>query len=140
LRGVLRQLIAISAVQVDGSSFNTLQLTDLSRSVLKGDLPVLIRESVSSVADKKTKRSNEIAPAMSALDSAGQARYGALKAWRAEVARQHNLPAYVIFHDTTLAAIAERRPQSLDDLKGISGIGAKKLQAYAAEVLRVVSL
>jgi ATP-dependent DNA helicase RecQ len=75
-----------------------------------------------------------------ALDSEALLRYSALKAWRAEVAQQHNLPAYVIFHDATLAAIAQRAPQSLDDLQGISGIGAKKLEAYADEVLRVVTL
>jgi ATP-dependent DNA helicase RecQ len=74
------------------------------------------------------------------LDSEALMRYSALKAWRAEVAREHNLPAYVIFHDATLAAIAQRAPQSLDDLQGISGIGAKKLEAYAHEVLRVVAL
>ncbi|MGA8391889.1 MAG: HRDC domain-containing protein, partial [Burkholderiaceae bacterium] len=60
-----------------------------------------------------------------------------LKAWRAEVAREHNLPAYVIFHDATLAAVAERCPSTLEDLGGISGMGAKKLEAYAAAVLRV---
>ena len=53
------------------------------------------------------------------------------------MAREHNLPAYVIFHDATLAAIAERAPHTLEDLQGISGIGAKKLEAYGAEVLRV---
>ena len=68
----------------------------------------------------------------------GQARFAALKAWRAEVARAHNLPAYVIFHDATLAAIAALTPRTLDDLQGISGIGAKKLEAYGADVLRVV--
>ena len=57
--------------------------------------------------------------------------------WRSEVAREHGLPAYVIFHDATLAAIAQRQPATLDDLQGISGMGAKKLQAYGAEVLRV---
>jgi ATP-dependent DNA helicase RecQ len=76
-------------------------------------------------------------PAAATLDEAGQARYAALKAWRGEVAREHNLPAYVIFHDATLAAIAERAPQSLADLQGISGIGTRKLQAYGDEVLRV---
>jgi ATP-dependent DNA helicase RecQ len=64
-------------------------------------------------------------------------RFINLKAWRAEVAREHNLPAYVIFHDATLAAIAERSPTTLDDLQGISGMGAKKLEAYGDEVLRV---
>jgi ATP-dependent DNA helicase RecQ len=48
------------------------------------------------------------------------------------------LPAYVIFHDATLAAIAQKAPQSMGDLQGISGMGAKKLEAYAQEVLRVV--
>ena len=53
------------------------------------------------------------------------------------MAREHNLPAYVIFHDATLAAIAERAPATLEDLQGISGIGSKKLEAYGADVLRV---
>jgi ATP-dependent DNA helicase RecQ len=56
------------------------------------------------------------------------------------VAKEHNLPAYVIFHDATLAAIAELAPQSLSDLQGITGIGAKKLEAYGHDVLRVVAL
>jgi ATP-dependent DNA helicase RecQ len=76
---------------------------------------------------------------MAELDDAAQARFAALKAWRGEVAREHNLPAYVIFHDATLAAIAQRAPQDLGELEGISGIGARKLVAYGAEVLRVVA-
>ena len=67
-------------------------------------------------------------------------RFINLKAWRAEVAKAHDLPAYVIFNDATLVGIAERNPQTLADLQGISGIGAKKLEAYGAEVLRVVSI
>ncbi|HOZ64705.1 MAG TPA: DNA helicase RecQ [Burkholderiaceae bacterium] len=142
LRGVLRQLIAIGAVEVDAQAFNTLQLTDLSRAVLKGEVPVQLRESVSTPVGK-TKRATTARGASkvpASLDAAAQDRFTALKAWRGEVAREHNLPAYVIFHDATLAAIAERAPQSLDDLQGISGIGAKKLEAYGEEVLRVVSI
>jgi ATP-dependent DNA helicase RecQ len=71
------------------------------------------------------------------LDSIAQARFAALKAWRAEVAREHNLPAYVIFHDATLAAIAERAPQTAAELTGISGMGAAKLEKYGAAVLEV---
>ena len=150
LRGVLRQLIAIGAVAVDGQAFNTLQLTEASRAVLKGEVAVRLRESSSSSADGKGARQGKrlsggagkqtLAKAAVALDDAAQARFTALKAWRAEVAREHNLPAYVIFHDATLAAIAERAPQSLADLQGISGIGAKKLEAYGAEVLRASML
>jgi ATP-dependent DNA helicase RecQ len=54
------------------------------------------------------------------------------------VAREHNLPAYVIFHDATLAAIAALDPHSLGDLEGVSGIGAKKLQTYGPGVLEVL--
>ncbi len=144
LRGVLRQLIATGALNVDGQAFNTLQLTEQSRAVLKGEVAVRLRESVSTPAERKTKRgaspSSKPNAAPLTLDDAAQLRFAALKAWRGEVAREHNLPAYVIFHDATLAAIAERVPQTLDDLQGISGIGAKKLEAYGEEVLRVVGL
>ena len=78
-----------------------------------------------------------VKPAPLELDPPAQRRYEELKAWRAEVARAHNLPAYVIFHDATLAAIAQRDPRTLADLQGISGMGEKKLQAYGEEVLRV---
>ncbi len=145
LRGVFRQLIAIGAVTVNAEAYNTLQLTEGSRAVLKGEVPIMLRESTSSssAADRKPKRekSTSAKPAAAAiaaaLDNAGQARFAALKAWRSEVAREHNLPAYVIFHDATLAAIAAIAPQDLGDLHGVSGIGAKKLEAYGAEVVRV---
>ena len=142
LRGVLRQLIGMGAVAVDAQAFNTLQLTEQSRAVLRGEVQVQLRESVSTPASRGTGKrpgaGSAVVKAPIALDGDGLVRYAALKAWRAEVAREHNLPAYVIFHDATLAAIAKRAPQTLDDLQGISGIGAKKLEAYAQEVLRVV--
>lgn len=142
LRGVLRQLIATGAVGLQkvmldsGMSFDTLCLTEGSRAVLKGEVPVQLRESVSAAAPKRTRKSSA-PPAAANLGPDAQVRFINLKAWRAEVAREHNLPAYVIFHDATLAAIAERNPASLDDLQGISGMGAKKLEAYGSEVLRV---
>jgi len=142
LRGVLRQLIATGALAVDAQAFNTLQLTEGSRAVLKGETAVQLRESVSVPADSRRRKSTAksgAAPTVAAgLTDMGQARFNALKAWRAEVARSHNLPAYVIFHDATLAAIASMSPRSLDDLQGISGIGTSKLEKYGEEVLRVV--
>ena len=140
LRGVLRQLIAIGALTVDAQAFSTLQLTEASRAVLKGEVAIRLRVSTSGPAPKKPKTSAASHQASADLDAAAQSRFAALKAWRAEVAREHNLPAYVIFHDATLAAIAQRSPHSLDDLQGISGIGVKKLEAYGSEVLRVVAL
>ena len=141
LRGVLRQLIALGALGVDAQAFSTLYLTEASRGVLKGEVTVRLRASVSTPAERKNKRSATGAtkPAPIALDDAGQHRYTLLKAWRAEVAKSHNLPAYVIFHDATLAAIAQAAPHDLEALQGIAGIGVKKLEAYGQEVLRVVA-
>jgi ATP-dependent DNA helicase RecQ len=141
LRSVLRQLVATGAVAVNAERFSTLELTEGSRAVLKGTVAVRLRESVSAPAGRRTRttrsRSERVAPAAVALDAAGQNLFAALKAWRAEVAKANNLPAYVIFHDATLAAIAERAPRSLDDLRGLSGMGASKMDKYGDEVLRV---
>ena len=146
LRGVLRQLIATGAlglqkVMLDsGHSFDTLCLTEGSRAVLKGEVPVQLRESVSSAPAKRTRKGSAPPAAAANLGPDAQVRFINLKAWRAEVAKSHNLPAYVIFHDATLASIAELNPQSLQELQGVSGMGTKKLDAYGAEVLRVVAL
>lgn len=137
LRGVLRQLIAMGALNVQGQVFNTLQLTEGSRAVLRGDVKVLLRESVSHKPEKKGRKPQAPGPAAANLSQDDLVRYINLKSWRAEVAKEHNLPAYVIFHDATLAHIASANPQNLDDLRGISGIGVKKLEAYGQEVLQV---
>jgi len=142
LRGVLRQLVATGALAVNSEAFNTLQLTEGSRAVLRGETQVLLRESVStpSARGRKGAKAGRAAPVVAAgLTDAARARFEALRAWRAGVAREHNLPAYVIFHDATLAAIAALSPSSLDDLQGVSGIGSRKLEAYGEEVLRVVA-
>jgi len=146
LRGVLRQLIAVGALQVDAQAFNTLRLLDGARPILRGEQPVRLRaasakpERVRKTRGERAERGTRgkaAPPAVAELDAAAQARFAALKAWRGEVAREHNLPAYVIFHDATLAAIAARAPQSTVDLQGVSGIGATKLERYGDEVLRV---
>ena len=143
LRGVLRQLLALGAVGVHrvategGHSFDTLTLTPGSRAVLRGEQQVQLREAQAKAAAKPKRRAGQPSAAAADLGPDAQVRFINLKAWRAEVARAHNLPAYVIFHDATLAAIAERNPASLGELEGISGMGAKKLEAYGAEVLRV---
>ncbi|AVP56594.1 DNA helicase RecQ [Pulveribacter suum] len=145
LRGVLRQLLALGAVGVQrvlldsGHSFDTLTLTEGSRPVLRGEQGVQLREATAQAAPKRARRAAAPPAAAANLDQNGQVRFINLKAWRAEVAREHNLPAYVIFHDATLAAIAERNPASTQELQGISGMGAKKLEAYGAEVLRVIA-
>jgi ATP-dependent DNA helicase RecQ len=144
-KALLRQLIALGAVSVDAEHFNTLKLEPLAKSYLKGEHTVLLREAAPESARKlKTSLRSDGKPktktpeTLAALDSSAQQRFAALKAWRAEVAREHALPAYVIFHDATLLAMATAAPQNLAELSGISGLGAKKLEAYGAEVLRLL--
>ena len=142
-RGVLRQLIATNLVRVNAEAFNTLQLMPDARQVLKGEASVLLRQQAPGGKVERPRRGAKSAKtsvkgmAEAQLNTGALERLARLKAWRADVAREHNLPAFVIFHDATLRAIAEQAPQSLRNLEGISGMGVKKLQAYGAEVLRV---
>ena len=143
-RSVLRQLIALGHLRAEGE-YGTLALTASARDVLRGGVQLLLRVPTEAPArgkDGKSSRPGRTgrtkAPPLP-LDDAAGARFAALKSWRAEVAREHNLPAYVVFHDATLAEMARERPDSLDALAGISGVGAKKLEAYGAEILRVLA-
>ncbi len=154
-RGVLRQLIALGHMRSEGE-YNTLELSDTARAVLRGEVSLLLR--VPSDPPKRVKASRRGAagvgvgvggkagaaratgkPPPLPLDDIAMARFAALKAWRGEVAREHNLPAYIVFHDAALAEMARAPPGSLDELAGVSGVGAKKLEAYGREILRVLS-
>jgi ATP-dependent DNA helicase RecQ len=141
-RAVLRQLIALGHVVTEGD-YMTLALADSARSVLKGEVQLLLR--VPTVAPKKGRQSKLAKPARksaapSDLDDQAQQRFDDLKAWRSEVAKEHGLPAYVIFQNATLAEMARQDPQDLDALAQISGVGAKKLEAYGTEILRVLAI
>ncbi len=141
-RSVIRQLVAAGHVSAEGE-FSTLSFTASSWSVLKGELKLTLRKP----SEGRTKRGKGTRSRASAssnapqlpLDARGHACFSALKEWRAGVAREHNLPAYVVFHDATLIEMARLRPATLAQLGGVSGVGAKKLQAYGPEILRVLS-
>jgi ATP-dependent DNA helicase RecQ len=139
-RGVLRQLVALGHLRAEGE-YGTLALAPSAREVLRGGVRMLLREPAQASRRERAARGTRSgapkAPPLP-LDDAGQALFDALRAWRGEVARSHGLPAYVIFHDATLAEMARERPATLDALAGVSGVGAKKLEAYGQEILRVV--
>jgi len=129
-RLLLRRLVALHIVEVDHTTFNVLRLTEASRAVLRGEQRIELR--LAQPAPKKGKRK-------AAAPAAGDASlFEKLRAWRAAVAKEHGVPAYVVFHDGTLNAIAQARPVELDQLRGISGIGEKKLASYGASLLELV--
>ncbi|MEZ5645363.1 MAG: DNA helicase RecQ [Burkholderiaceae bacterium] len=138
-RALLRQLIAREAVRVEDAPYNTLHLAEAARPILRGDSQVWLREATAKGSSGRSRLREATAPDGAPLPLAGRECLDALKAWRAEIAREHNLPAFVIFHDATLRGIAAAMPRSLSDLEGIAGIGQKKREAYGAQVLQVVS-
>ncbi|WP_162456290.1 DNA helicase RecQ [Pseudoxanthomonas kalamensis] len=133
-RSVFRQLVAQGLLAVDSEGYGGLRLTAASRAVLRGEQPVFLRR------DPLPRRSRGSASrgalqAMADLDPAGLALFQSLRELRAELAREQNVPAYVIFHDRTLHEIALHRPRDPDALAEIGGIGAGKLERYGERVL-----
>ncbi|OGA05294.1 MAG: ATP-dependent DNA helicase RecQ [Betaproteobacteria bacterium RIFCSPLOWO2_02_FULL_62_17] len=144
-RAVFRQLVAQGLLSVDHDSFGALKPTDASRAVLKGEQRVSFRRA----PEKKARRERAAlrawsgsapgsASGPSALDSAGHELWEKLRAWRAGVARQSGVPAYVVFHDATLAEIARARPQSEEALGRVAGVGARKLERYGPALLELL--
>jgi ATP-dependent DNA helicase RecQ len=141
-RAALRQLVALGHLKPDSEAFGALKLTDSARGVLKGETEVMLREEVPGARVRATRtksRRGNIAP-----EIAGQARAGnptlisALRAWRSGVARTRGVPAYVVLHDATIDGIAASRPTTHDQLRGIPGIGDKKLEHYGDELIALV--
>jgi ATP-dependent DNA helicase RecQ len=137
-RGVLRQLLAQSLLAVDHEGYGTLALTEASRGVLKGQTTLMFRREPEKKARGSRSSGTRAKAADVVLPPEAQERFEGLRAWRAEVARNHGVPAYVIFHDATLREIALSQPESLEDLGKISGVGVRKRDAYGIELLRCV--
>ncbi|MCB1908422.1 MAG: DNA helicase RecQ [Rhodocyclaceae bacterium] len=131
-KSLFRQLIARGLLAVDHERFNALVLTETSRPLLRGETALQLRIPT---ARRKPRRE----PRIVGRDARHDALYEKLRAWRAETARERNVPAYVIFHDATLLEIAQQRPASLDQLSQISGVGDRKLEAYGGPLLALVS-
>ncbi|OJX62228.1 MAG: ATP-dependent DNA helicase RecQ [Micrococcales bacterium 73-13] len=134
-RGVVRQLLAQGVLAVR-DEHGTLRLGDEAPAVLRGERPVMLRKDVA-----RSARSRSAGRARPPADLAPQdaGLFEALRAWRAGVAREQNVPAYVVFADATLRGIAATRPATPDELAQISGIGAKKLETYGDAVLELVA-
>lgn len=135
-RSVIRQLLA-RGILVARGEYGTLALGEPAAAVLRGETPVPLRRDVlgrsgGAARVRKTTAPDNLAPGDVAL-------FEALRAWRAAVAKELGVPAYIVFGDATLRALAQRRPSSLADLDGVTGIGAKKREAYGEAVLEVVA-
>jgi ATP-dependent DNA helicase RecQ len=157
-RSVLRQLVMLRLVEVDTDRYSVLRLTSASREVLRGERTIRLRRAVDGRAVRPVSRRGAddgrvTAQAARALsDSSGVAAsddtqasgnthlalFEALRLWRRQVAQEHGVPAYTVFHDSTLQEIARRRPGSTEELRAVSGVGAIKLERYGPAVLDLV--
>jgi ATP-dependent DNA helicase RecQ len=141
-RAALRQLVAMGHLQPDSEAFGALKLTETARGVLKGETEVMLREDIAGTRNRASRtksRRGDLAPqATTASDAGDPTLIGALRAWRSEVARKRGVPAYVVLHDSTIDGIATSRPTSLEDLRGIPGIGDKKLEHYGEDLIALV--
>ncbi|MCG2586350.1 DNA helicase RecQ [Massilia sp. TS11] len=135
-RAILRQAIALGLVWVDHDAYGSLKLTDSARPVLKGEQRVQLRQYEKPV--KARRASTPRGHVEADLSAHEQQLFDKLRWWRVEMARTHNVPAYVIFPDATLRDIARARPTTLAALRGVSGVGDKKLASYGEEIIRLI--
>ena len=130
-QAVFRQMMGRDLMRPDPERHGALRMTDAARPILRGEATIhLRRDTVQAKARPvvKTLVAEEDAPLLSAL-----------KAKRRALAEAQRVPAYVIFPDRTLIEMAERRPETLDQMAQITGIGAKKLESYGATFLAVIT-
>jgi ATP-dependent DNA helicase RecQ len=151
-RSVLRRLVGVGMVAVDAGHHNALTVLEAGSAFLRSKTPSAFKLRQIAAADReRSPRSRKTGSSSSSVssgssyerDSAPRTQseriFHNLKTWRAAIAKEHGMPAYAIFQDVTLKAIAQSAPQSLDDLGGITGVGARKLVSYGSPILSIVA-
>ena len=134
-RSVFRQLVVAGLLEVDAEGHGGLRLGAAARPVLRGEQQVRMREEPARQASRGSDR-----PSQSTLyvDAGDRPLFDALRAWRGRLAREQNVPAYVIFNDRNLRDIAQLRPATLSELARVGGVGSSKLGRYGEDVLEVI--
>ncbi len=131
-QAVYRQMMGRDLVRPDPTRHGAFRMTEAARPILRGEASIdLRRDTIQTATTRpavKTLVSEEDAPLLSAL-----------KAKRRALAEDARVPAYVIFTDRTLIEMAEKRPETLDQMARISGVGAKKLDRYGNDFLQIIA-
>ncbi|MGX5693504.1 DNA helicase RecQ [Dermacoccus abyssi] len=137
-RGVVRQLLAAGLLDVEGD-YGMLGLTEASGTVLRGERQLAMRTEPERRKTRSSSGGGKSAKATADLTGAEAELFEQLRAWRAATAKEQGVPAYVVFHDATLRAIATAAPTTIVALGKISGVGAAKLDRYGPGVLETVA-
>jgi ATP-dependent DNA helicase RecQ len=131
-QAIFRQMMGLDLCRPDPERHGALFLTDHAHPVLRGEESVTLRHDITL----RAKGGNVIRTQVSEED---EPLLSALKAKRRALAEAARVPAYVIFPDRTLIEMAERKPQTLDQMAQVSGIGAKKLESFGRQFLAVIA-
>jgi len=139
-RSVFRQLLAMGLLEADAEGFGTLRLTQASRDVLVGNRSVRLREDPRPArASRRRKDSQLVTGGSLGVEAYEQPLWEELRKLRIQLARQHGVPPYVIFHDATLLAMLRALPSNESEMASISGVGEAKLKRYGRDFLAVIN-
>lgn len=136
-RAIVRQAMAQGLLAADALGYSTLRLTEASWQVMRGERTVVLRRDAAAPRARAARPTKAKAPE-AGLDAEATERFARLRAWRAETARSAGVPAYVVFSDVTLRALAAANPTTLEELLDVHGIGAAKRDAYGRAVLELL--
>ncbi|PSJ18935.1 DNA helicase RecQ [Nitrosomonas supralitoralis] len=133
-RAIFRQIVALGLLTTDSEGHGALHLTEASRAVLKGQQSVYLRQQTRTERLSGKRSDDDPMP----LDSAERYLWEQLRLWRAKIAKEHGVPAYVIFHDATLHELVRLRPQTEEELSQVTGVGARKLDKYGHHLVEIL--
>ncbi|MRR51728.1 MAG: DNA helicase RecQ [Rhodocyclaceae bacterium] len=136
-RGVARQLLAGGLLHADAQAYGALKLTDAARPVLKGETTLMLRRQVAR--KKEAGRKAARGGAVTDLPPTAASLFDALRQWRAEMAKEQGVPAYVILHDRTLRELAVLQPRTPGELLAVAGIGEAKAARYGEPLLGLMA-
>lgn len=135
-KSVFRQLTAMGLLTVD-MEHGSLKLTARSKSVMKGEQEVSLRKDPKP--ERKSKKNNGKKSKITEAASPEENQlFENLRQLRLEIARENNLPAYMIFHDSALMDMASLCPSSLEEFSKISGVGRRKLERYGSIFIKKI--
>lgn len=132
-QAVFRQMLAHDLVRPDPERHGALRMMNVARPILRGETPVELRRDLAGAVERSRPAAREL------VSDENASLLSALKAKRLALAKAAHAPAFVIFHDRALIEMAERRPRTLEEMAGISGVGARKLERYGPTFLEIIA-
>src|SRR5947209_2264506 len=130
VRQLLAELVGAGLARQSSGEYPVVELTAAGREAVRNAAPPRLKLPAEAPTHSRRAATHDEAP-VELVDR--------LRRWRLETARSTGVPAYVVFHDSTLSAIAAARPSSLAELLRVSGVGDSKLRKYGEEVLEVLA-